>query len=975
VQLKQRVGKRWRELAIATSHVDLGIFKDLLTRGQLLGEQGADVLETLNPEGKLRQVFLDLDFSREKIDFFLRANLENVSVESWKGAPAARGVSGYIEADLQRGFVALDCPPDLALKYPQVYDDFMSYGCPRGKVAWLWKPEAKRVLVTSSPIAVEGDEGQGNAVLHLELPTRKEAGDPQMYLMVGLKNSHSRLKDRYLPSVLNDNLLSWLERAVGDGEVEEAGFIWRGSLLKQNDEGRSIQFYARVSDGELDYQQGWPPLTELQGLLVVDNTRVDAWIDHAKGGAADIGAAGISLRGAAAGPVLRISAEVTSRVENALAALAESPLSETIGRIARLDASGDSDIDLDLTIPLGSGAENGEYRVEADVTNGTLTIPNTSLQISALRGELLYDGADGLESQGIKGRFLGGDLVADITSTDGTTALNIKAHPQVAGMDDYLGPAADYLDGAMAVEGVLSIPRDFARQNFHLELTSDLRGVTIDLPAPLGKKAEQSAALTSHVEFAERSLMVRGAIAERAAIAMSFASGQLERGEIRLLAAEATLPQQPGLLIAGQLGTLVWEEWQPLISQGQESGAPVMELLPRLDLHFDDVAFSGFELGKTHLEGGADVDGDWGFDVEAERLAGRIGLAGSVRETLSLDLDYLKLPARPEEEETSVAQGPAEKDESLINLLPGDVPEMDFSVAALYRGDSALGNIAFNTRKIHQGVLIDNIRGQLNGIEIRPQPVAGADEEEVAAEMRWTHDGERHNTFFSGTLFTDNIESALAAWNIPAPLTSESSLFFAEIGWRGQPWDVSLLGLDGYLGFELKEGQFYRATGAATNTVFKLISLVNFDTWLRRLRFDFSDIFSGGVSFDRVEGGLLFREGRMSFDDPIVATMPSGKIRLMGNADLINELLDARLVATMPVGTNLPWVAGLLGGLPAAAGVFLTSKIFARQVDQLSSLSYTIEGSFDDPDIQVERIFTDPTRVPVSKADENPERE
>jgi len=61
------------------------------------------------------------------------------------------------------------------------------------------------------------------------------------------------------------------------------------------------------------------------------------------------------------------------------------------------------------------------------------------------------------------------------------------------------------------------------------------------------------------------------------------------------------------------------------------------------------------------------------------------------------------------------------------------------------------------------------------------------------------------------------------------------------------------------------------------------------------------------------------------------------------------------------VGTNLPWVAAVVGGLPAAAGVYITSKLFKKQVDKLSSISYSIEGPWGDPEIEVQKIFSDST--------------
>lgn len=139
----------------------------------------------------------------------------------------------------------------------------------------------------------------------------------------------------------------------------------------------------------------------------------------------------------------------------------------------------------------------------------------------------------------------------------------------------------------------------------------------------------------------------------------------------------------------------------------------------------------------------------------------------------------------------------------------------------------------------------------------------------------------------------------------------------------------------------------------------KLIGLVNFDTWLRRLQLDFSDLFAAGMAFDELKTGVRFDAGTLHFKQPVKVELPSGKMRLEGSADLIAETIDAHLVATLPVGTNLPWIAALAGGLPAAAGVYLTSRIFGRQVDRISSLGYRVTGPWSDPRIEVERVFSD----------------
>jgi hypothetical protein len=81
-----------------------------------------------------------------------------------------------------------------------------------------------------------------------------------------------------------------------------------------------------------------------------------------------------------------------------------------------------------------------------------------------------------------------------------------------------------------------------------------------------------------------------------------------------------------------------------------------------------------------------------------------------------------------------------------------------------------------------------------------------------------------------------------------------------------------------------------------------------------------------------------------------------------GLSDVASQTLDAELVATLPVANNLPWVAALAAGLPVAAGVFVVSKVFEKQVNRLSSGIYSIKGTWDDPQINFDRIFDDELR-------------
>jgi hypothetical protein len=72
------------------------------------------------------------------------------------------------------------------------------------------------------------------------------------------------------------------------------------------------------------------------------------------------------------------------------------------------------------------------------------------------------------------------------------------------------------------------------------------------------------------------------------------------------------------------------------------------------------------------------------------------------------------------------------------------------------------------------------------------------------------------------------------------------------------------------------------------------------------------------------------------------------------------------LIATLPVASNLPWLAALTGGLPAAAGVYVISKIFEKQVDKFSSAVYSVKGTWQEPELAFDKLFD--TKLPKPKA-------
>ncbi|MGO1273139.1 MAG: YhdP family protein, partial [Pseudomonas helleri] len=117
-----------------------------------------------------------------------------------------------------------------------------------------------------------------------------------------------------------------------------------------------------------------------------------------------------------------------------------------------------------------------------------------------------------------------------------------------------------------------------------------------------------------------------------------------------------------------------------------------------------------------------------------------------------------------------------------------------------------------------------------------------------------------------------------------------------------------------------------------------IFGLLNFNAIGRRLRLDFSDLFSKGLSYDRVKGFLTANNGVYRTTSPILMTGPSTNLELSGTLNMVSEQVNAKLLVTLPVTNNLPLAALLVGGPAAGGAMFLLNKLIGDQVSRFASV-------------------------------------
>lgn len=962
--LSQR-GDRPDRFHVALAQLELAPLRELMMDTAILPERILRPLAELAPVGELQRLQLTLPISPDRSELFeLRAELHQVALQPWHEAPGVAGLSGFLQLGAAEGSALLE-GDSLQLVLPHVFDKPLPFD--RARAAVRWRLAEGRMQLQSGTIELAGEAGRGSASIGLDMPLQAGAAQPPaMTLLVAATDSDARYLEHFLPRFLQPELRSWLLQGVRAGRVTEGAFLYRGSLRSGDYAGRTVQLHLAVEQGELAYQPGWPVLHHASGSLWLDDQHARLSLDS--GRLLDrIELSGVEAALAPAadrGSWLTLQGMARGEDDDLLKLLRETPLRQQLGDwLDPWHWQGPASAGFNLGVPIGS-ARPPLVDIDAQLEGGTLTLGGFDLVASDLRGPLAYHSDSGLVSEGISGLLHGQPLRIRAGYNEGARGREgasgrsrgqpeseqwVAAQTQVTAAElrrRYPLPLLDRLSGSSRLDARLSL----APQRHRLSLSSDLQGLAVDLPAPYTKAAQAELPLQIDIGL--------GAEGRLKAVLGDWGELRLQRGGAERPASGALLlgrtgqpPQRPGeLAVAGHLPPLDLGAWRGLLQGAGDGAASSLPqgLQPVLhQLYCPEVRAGALRLRDVQLSGRRSSQG-WQLYASSDRLSGALLRPAEPQLPWQLHLERLHLAA-------AGGEAPAEW---LADVQPESLPAADVRIDALWRGDENWGTVAFQLRPQPQGLRLDQLNGTLRELRLRGQ-------EGRPASLVWRRGPGGDSTEFNGRLEVGDLGRAMTRWQYERIITTRSGWLDASVHWPGRPDQFAFGLLDGSATLALRDGRFLK-TGAPTEGALKVVGIFNFANLLRRLRLDFSDLFSDGISFDRVDGRFELDQGVVQLPAPLAITGPATRFRIEGELDFNTDLIDMELTATLPLAGNLPWVAAIAGGLPAAAGVYVASKLFGDQVDRVASAVYDVSGPWREPDVRFRRFFDDRLEVPAA---------
>ena len=825
---------------------------------------------------------------------------------------------------------------------------------------------------------------------------------------------------RYLPLALGAPVRRYVQDAVQAGKASRVDFKVKGELqhfpfAKQPGEFRiaalveGVQFAylpgpAPGEDkGTGEAERAWPVLADVSGELVFDKQSMV--LRNAQGRLPSVGSGGFKLARVRGGiknlaerAVLNLEGVGSGRLDDALRFVNATPVGGWIdGALAQASAAGANqapiELQLGLDIPLDDAGRATRVRGQLLLAGNDLRLgPDLPLLGNAKARIGFGENAFTLEAG--SARVLGGDAAVNgARDADGTLRLNVEGSASAQGLRNTpelgaLARAASRLGGQTNYRLAVG----FVRGDAQWLLSSNLVGLSVDLPAPLGKAALESLPLT-----VEASLLPRASAAapprdqlrvelgpEGARIVQAQWQRELAASGVRVLRGGIGVfepaPQPPeGVGAVANLRTLDLDAWERVLEEIGAGGALDTPRTSAAPSRADAVTAAGAYLPTTLALRAAD------FKTSGRTLtqlvAGVSRGSGKEGSVWRVNLDAAELSGygeyRPGGARSADAAGrvyarlsrltlPEGEDDAVSALLqaaaPSSVPALDIVIDDFVLRGKRLGRLEIEAQNREPPVGQAGASNEWRLSKFR----LDMPEAQLNAVGQWLPDtaaGPRRRASIDFTLEVADAGALLARLGQSGVLRGAKGRLAGKLNWLGSPLEIDYPSLGGEVNVAFEGGQFLKADPG----IAKLLGVLSLQALPRRLLLDFRDVFQQGFAFDSITGDASIARGVASTRNLRMRGVQA-VVLMEGSADLAQETQDLQLWVVPEINAGTASLAFAVINPALGIGSFVAQWLLRSTIGEAGTRQFHVFGPWADPKVErVERKLQDP--VPEALAE------
>lgn len=962
--------KGWQ---LGIPRINLASTANIITDHALLPEPYLKYITNLNLTGHANNLRVSLipPADNRELQLNLSTDIEEASSNSYIGIPAFSNISGELSLNPYAGKLTLK-DDAFGIHLKDIYDEHWQLTQTRGTFYWQIRKDHYRLQVSDLKAELKGVPLSAN--VGLRIPARNSDVEANTSVLVSFKSAPDSLKQDLVPSLLDDSIRDWINNSIVAGHFNNGVFALNGRLGKDRPESsNSIQLYLDVADGELQYLQDWPAVTDLNARLMMNAPELDIWIDRGKtlGGQFVPRSARVKLRPEGDNTHLHVAGRLTGEAQQGLRYFTETPLKKVVkNAFDQWQAEGDLNVSMVLDMPLGEEGSEPNINLDAHFTDANLYLGELKLQLEKLNGILNFNSQHGITANQISGSVFGGDFTAGIESdayADGFDMMLLaEGDAQWQPFKQWLPLLLlDPLNGKLNYQAALSM-KSKQHGGIEFSLNTDLVGSVINLPDPVGKTAEQHRPLSLKiVPGNETRINMNYDGLLKAALALD--EDGVDRGQVYLGGHDPFLPSDKGVSVRGKIDSEIearewWATWQHLrrilntqeaaenadsmafdtadkATSNQQQSPASHHLLRKIELQIASVDSWGVPMGPVTIDASQQWN-EWQLNLTSDLTKGQITLKAD-DQPIDMQLDYIHMPFSDDDAESN-AEGDIEQSDPLQALDPRDFPPMDMQLKEFYLGSRNLGSWKVSSRPASDGLHISLHESNMKGMNID-------------GDVYWRKQGELHSTHLDTLqIRSKNIGKVLRDFRQKDIVNADKMKSAVKLHWQGSPLNFNLETLNGLTSLRLEKG----TVNAEGTDALKAFGALNFNSISRRLQLDFSDLYQSGLAFDVMKAKTRINDGVLTLTEPLSLEGPGGKFLMSGNTNLMSHQLDMKLAVTFPVTGTLPMVAVLAGlAPPVAAAIYVSEKLVGDELERFTSASYTVKGSWEEPDLKIDKAF------------------
>jgi uncharacterized protein (TIGR02099 family) len=746
----------------------------------------------------------------------------------------------------------------------------------------------------------------------------------------------------------------------------------------------------------------WPELHKANGEMVIDRTSLTVKSTSAE----VVGLPGIALAQSVVTipdlnlAVVNVTAQGKSPMAEVLSFVNKSSLygitSQTLGRTT---ATGAGEFKVDLSLPIGDLTKT---RVKGDVVflgNDVQMTPDTPM-LSQTKGLLRFT-EKGFAIQDAQAGMFGGDVKFEGGNLVGVDLLPATPHKGVA----IRGQGVATAQGLQRASELSFIPviaknatgstQYSAQLRFGPEMTevsvqSNLQGMAFSLPAPFNKPAQASWPLKFDNTLLESSLVPErdGKVRVKDNMRLTVEkiadlkfvrdiSGNVPkviRGSISVGLEGAEGTPEPVNAVAANINVdrLDADEWSRFFSTLQTSTTgTTSKATPQTNTNtntnqqlFDELIPSTIAIRTKELIiegrrfeniviGGSREGSVWRANMEAKQLSGyleyRLPQAASGAGRIYARLARLV-----------IADAQVKDVEKLLDEQPVSIPAIDLvvedfelkgrkigrvEVDAVNRASSAL-NASEGTRVWRLNKLnVTTPEAKLTANGFWAYRETARNDVTTKSDASLLNTIERRTTGIDFKLDISDTGQLLERFGFKGVVRNGTGKLEGQLTWRGSPLALNYPTLGGQFNIQIDNGQFLKVEPG----VAKLLSVLSMQSIVKRLSFDFRDVFSEGFIFDLFRGDVTIDQGLATTNNLQISGV-NAVILMDGKSDIAAGTQDIRVVYAPEVNAGIASLLVASAINPAIGlGTFLAQLFLRQPLIEAVTKEFRVQGTWADP--------------------------